>query len=337
MKKKQKQPVIQKPLVIAGIFLVLIVILAVAVQDYSGDGVVKVQPTEEKTEVRAGTQVASITILPKDGTPTGEGESSPATEGSEEPERASRTTGPDSTLIAGKNVTFAIDRFQKLATQPLKLNIFDDNDVELGPDYLETIRGAKVHFFLVHHNMKLFRHILADYRNSVWNASANMPWAGTYYAYVMVDPLRGDPVTYRYDLVVRSESPEDEAKADPTLSANAIESSRYSATMEMKRFDDYRGFLYDVQKDGQPVVVTPHNDALGEMTLFSHKDPSFMRVATADVASQEGLGKISFSMANLPVGRYTAFMEVMIDGQIRTFAHTFDIGQPDDDGNPEEA
>lgn len=338
MKKKQKKATIQKPLELAGIFLSLIVVLALALQSYPGDDAPAEQsPTEEKAEIRAGSQIASITILPEGSELPEEEvmESEDEVESEVETEQASRTTGPDSTLIAGNNVTFAIDRFQKLATQPLKLNVFDDNSVELVPDYLETIRGAKMHFFLVHNNMQLFRHILPDYRNGVWNASANMPWTGTYYAYVMVDPLRGDPVIYRYDLVVRNESADDETKADPTLSGLATGNPRYTVDVEMKRFDDYRGFLYEVLTDGQPAVVTPHNDTIGEMTIFSHNDPSFLRVATADAASQEGIGKISFSMAHLPKGRYTAFMEVTIEGQIRIFANTFDIGQPENTGDAE--
>lgn len=348
----KKIPQFQKPVILAALFFVMIMSLALAMQYFPGrEAAEPVVKQDTKKEIRSGTQVASITILPEgEEAPSSETSEAGTEEGSDETDQGEsgeeestsetagerREPGVDSALIAGRNVTFAIDRFQLLASQPLKFNVFDDNGVELGPDYLETQRGgAKVHFFLVHNNMQLFHHILPNYSGGYWNALSFMPWTGTYYAYVMVDPLRGDPVVYRYDLVVRNESPEDQSKAGPRQIAPEQDSSLYSATIELKKFDHYRGFLYDVQRGGQPAVITPHNDAIGEMTIFSHRDPSFIRVVTADAASQEGLGKISYSMKHLPKGRYTAFMEVNIDGSTRTFAHTFDIGSSDDQADNE--
>lgn len=305
---------LQKPLVMAGLFLVMIIALAVLIRSYPG-GESPLPP--EKIQVRSGTQVAKITILPKENADSMEVDV-------EQP--ASESKVADSSLPAAPPLRFRIDRFQKLATQPLKFQIFDVSGNELTPDYLETLQGAKVHFFLAHASLKLFQHILADYRGGVWNASAFMPLTGTYYAYVLIDPLKGDPVMHRYDLVVRAESPEDIGRADPTLTDSDDASPSYTAVMEMKRFDDYRGFLYEVKRSGNPIVITPSNDALGTMTLFRHGDPDFLKTFTADAASEERLGKISFSTSLLQAGRYTAFMEVKVDGRTRTFAHTFDIG-----------
>lgn len=318
-KKKTSLPAVQKPVIMAALFLVMLVALAFVLQSYPGGD----EPLpDQEMEVRSGDQVATVTILPNDGDETGETMEAPAMT-----DKAMEQTGDGmGSILAGERVQYAIDRFQKLATQPLKFQVFGAAGNEISPDYLRTIRGAKVHFYVVHTNMKLFHHIEPNYADGVWNARTYMPWEGTYQAYVVVDPIKGSPAVYRSELVVRNESPEDIDRADPAEVANDASSSAYTSTMEMKRFDTYRGFLFEIQRNGEPVVITPQRDALGEMTVLSHGNPEFIRIDTADAASEEQLGKVSFSMDHLQPGRYTAFVEVLVDGQTRLFAHTFDIG-----------
>lgn len=306
MKKKQQQPSLQKPLLLAGLFLVMIVALAMAIQYLPR---MEERSLDTKQEIRSGQQTAMVTILPKDGS-------------TQETEATSEMIAEEEMTAAGR-LQFRIDRFQLLATQPLRFQIFDAADNELTPAYLETMNGAKVHFYIAHANMELFRHVLADYSGGVWNASVNMPWVGTYYVYVMVDPLKGEPMLLRYDLVVRNESAPDVDRADPSLTAT---DGSYTAALEMKRFDTYRGFLYEVQQNGNPVAIVPQRDAIAEMTILSHGNPEFIRTLKADVASEETIGKVSFSTEHLQPGRYTAFMEAQIGGSTRTFAQTFDIG-----------
>lgn len=304
--KKKDQPSFQKPLLLAGLFLVMIIALAATIQYLPRT---EERPLTTKTELRSGQQTATVTILPKDGS-------------TQETESSDEMTALDESSASGR-LQFRIDRFQLLATQPLRFQIFDGSGNELTPDYLETVDGAKVHFYLAHANMNLFRHIVPEYTDGVWLARANMPLSGTYYAYVKVDPVKGDPMLLRYNLIVRNESAPDVDRADPVLTAS---DGPFSATLEMKRFDTYRGFLYEVTRNGNPVAIVPQRDAIAEMTIFSHGNPEFIQTIQADTASEENIGKVSFSTGHLQPGRYTAFMEARIDGQTRTFAQTFDIG-----------
>lgn len=304
--KNKKQPSLQKPLLLAGLFLAMIVALAMTIQYLPK---VEDRPIFTKQEIRSGQQVATVTILPKDG----------STQESEEeiPKEYQETE------VSEGRLQFRIDRFQLLATQPLRFQIFDKDDAELTPDYLETLRGSKVHFYLVHANMGIFHHILSDYSQGVWNARSYMPQSGTYYAYVKIDPLKGEPMLLRYDLVVRTESASDVSRVDPTITAN---DGPFTASMEMKHFGAYRGFLYEVQLNENSVTIVPQRDAVAEMTIFSHGNPQFIRTLQADTVSEENIGKVSFSTEHLQPGRYTAFMEAQIDGGTRTFSQTFDIG-----------
>lgn len=309
--KKKKQPSLQKPLLLAGLFLVMIIALAMAIQYLPR---AEERPLTTQQEVRSGQQIASVTILPKDGSTQEHGDSIKSEDSMDE---------ENINEGSKERLQFRIDRFQLLATQPLRFQVFDAADNALTPDYLETVQGAKLHFYLVHAGMGIFHHILSDYSDGVWNARSYMPRSGTYYAYVKVDPIKGDPMLLRYDLVVRNESAPDVDRVDPALTAS---DGAFTSTLEMKRFDDYRGFLYQVQRNGNPVTVVPQHDAIAEMTIFSHGNPHFIRTLRADTASEENIGKVSFSTEHLQPGRYTAFMEAKIDGQTRTFAQTFDIG-----------
>jgi len=317
-KKKQ----IQKPLLTAALLLVMLVSFIVVLKSYPGGGFTPTPLPPQKVEVRDGTQVAKVTILPADGTM----ESSAETTEDTAPDSSTAKPLPEKDSVEAEgHVQFKIDRFQKLATQPLKFQIFEDDGREITPDYLETIRGAKVHFYLAHADLGIFHHFAPNYSGGVWNAKASMPRTGTYYAYTMVDPLKGDPVMYRNELVVRAESADDVKGPDPTAGLTAYNGPA-SAVMEMKRFDSYRGFLFEVKRDGNPVSISPHFESVGQMTLLKEGDPTFMKVFTADTSSEEHIGKVSFSMEHLQPGRYTAFLEVRVGNAVYIFSHSFDIG-----------
>ncbi|MBU1954340.1 hypothetical protein KKH03_05215 [Patescibacteria group bacterium] len=309
---KKKMETIQKPIVIAGILVVMVFSLITVIVCWPFKGGPTPLPPQ-KIEVRGGTQVARVTIInPEDAAAAGI--TAPATIGES-------MDAPD----AGGHIKFKIDHFQKLAVQPLKFNIFDDAGAELTPDYLGTINGAKVHFYLVHADLKLFDHIIPTYSGGVWNARADMPRSGTFYAYFAINPVKGDPAIYRSKLVVRDESPGDLSQADPTANLTAFFDSA-TARMEMKDFNTYRGFLYEIKKNGRPLPIVPVYDAVGSMLLIKHGDSGFFKTFKADGASEETIGKVSFSMGNLNAGRYTALLEVKSGKTVYSFAHTFDVG-----------
>jgi len=317
MAKKVKK-MVQEPLIVSGIVAAMIVSLIILIISWPFGGSMPLQP--EKIEVRGGTQVASVTIVdPNDTAAASVIDSMDAT-----PTSAARENSMDA-RDAGENVKFKIDRFQKLAVQPLKFNIFDDAGAELTPNYLGNINGDKVQFYLVHADFKLFDHIIPTYSGGVWNVRANMPRSGTYYAYTLIDPVKGDPIIYKSKLVVRNESDPDAAQADVTANLTAFFSGA-TARLEIKEFGTYIGFLYEMNKDGRPLNIVPYLNAVGTMTLLKHGDPGFIKTFKADGASEETIGKVSFSMGNPDAGKYTALLDVKSGKTVYSFAHTFDIG-----------
>lgn len=338
--KKLVGETIQKPLVVAGLLFVMIVTLTIAIYSYPGGNdasqplMVKTQQNYPSTtgSVRNGQQIASIRIIdpnevsPDESTNAGtEDASSYATGLMDNPEIVEALKPPNLVTESGDKVKFKIDRFQKLAVQPLKFQVYDLTGKELTPDYLSSIQGQKIHFYLVHANLNEFLHIVPEFNNGVWNVSALMPTPGTYYAYLFLDPIKGDPIIYKSDLIVRNESPSDIKKSDPTSELTAKQGNT-SAGLELKRFEDYRGFILNVKNGESGAVIAPNMESVGRLTLLSHDSAKFFKTLTADAVSDEAIGNLSFSTGHLSAGRYTAFAEIKIGGTVYVFPITFDIG-----------
>ena len=328
MKKKFKQT-LQKPIVISLLCLLMIVALAVALTSLQGLKGTNQRSSTLPKEIRNGTQVASVSI--KDPNAASGTQEASTTNGSTS--AASMTPSDDGSQSmtsgeaapAGDRVKFKISTFQKLALQPLKFQIFDEQASELTPEFLRSIQGEKVHFFLVHANLREFQHLIPSYGNGTWNISANMPTPGTYYAYTVFSPIRGKQTGLRTDLVVRTPSPADITMPDPSAGLTASEGSN-KVTMSMQRTDAGRILSFTLTQGDKSAAVEPVFESLGQVTLLKHKNPASFMTVTADPFSNEGQGLISFLTGSLSPGRYTSFAEFRLGGKVYIFPLTFDVG-----------
>jgi len=321
-----KKSYIQKPALVTLLLAVMVASFVIILWSYPSDNSNNKSLPKQKVEVRDGVQVANVNILPK-GSNLDASETSKDNTNKESKqnvkEKVQRLLDNGSVEAEG-HVQFKIDHFRKLATQPLKFKVFDDFRHELTPEYLTTVNGAKVHLFLVHSGADIFYHFDSTYTNGYWNATANMPKTGTYYAYTVIDPVKGDLNVYRSNLVVRKESPKNSAY--PALTKDLIaKDSPVSSKMSIKKFDAYFGFLYELTVNKHSVAASPYNETFAQMTLVKDGDPTFFKFLTADPASEENIGKLSFSMEKLKPGKYSALLEVKVNGKVRNFIYTFDI------------
>lgn len=332
MKKKKKIPVIQQPVLIAGLIIFVMASLWCVLMFIPDT---EKEPTEliGINDVRSGDQTISVSLVAP-------GEETPD-EYAAVTEMETNTSGNqqlmESTLIgnnsdilvksipAGEKVKFRIDRFQKLAVQPLKFELFDENGTAITPDYLKSIRGNKVHFYLVHANLNEFHHLFPEYSNNVWNVSVNMPTPGTYYAYIAVADLYGSIHVYRSDLIVRYESDENTSRPDPTANLEFFDGRR-TAKLTMQRVDTGRLFALDLSRNGDIIVPEPYLESTGHLTLFKHGEPDVFVSTAANVVKSVTLNPVFFGTPPLTPGRYTAFAEIKLEGQVFVFPLTFDIG-----------
>lgn len=230
-----------------------------------------------------------------------------------------------SPIPAEERVKFRIDRFQKLAVQPLKFEIFDENGRALDPENLKSVNGQKVHFYLVHSNLKEFHHLFPEYKNNVWNVSVSMPTPGTYHAYVAVADLFGSVHVFRSDLIVREESATDIARPDPTPGLEFYDGAR-TAKMTMERMESGRVFALETTGNGELLNPEAYGETTGRLTIFRHDSPEVFVSVPASMVKEAAPVPLFFNSPALTPGRYTAFAEVKLEGKLYTFPFTFDVG-----------
>lgn len=233
----------------------------------------------------------------------------------------------DSVIAAGERVKFKIDKFQKLALQPLKFKLFDSSGRELTPDYLQTVREHKVHFTVVSANLREFQHLFPEYVNGQWNVNANLPNPGTYYAYTDISPIKGTREVLRSELTVRE--PTKGAISYPGLTPNALAiSGGASAVLGLKGIglgaENILG--YSLTRDGKNLdIVKPFTGAFGYVTLFRQGDTGVHLVARSLPVTDESKGMFDFAANFTKAGTYTAFAEFKADGKVLVFPITFNM------------
>lgn len=228
---------------------------------------------------------------------------------------------------AGNRVKFKIALFQKLAVQPLKFNIYDEKGAEIKPDYLKIEHEQKVHFILASANLKEYQHLHPEYKNGVWNVSANMPTPGTYYAYVNIVPIKGGPVVLRSDLIVREPTKGEIKYPGLTPDLFAI-TDGYKAQLEINGAEtlDEKRLTFALTRDGAAVSdIKPYLGAFGHVILLRHGTPDTLVHLHPYFTTDETKGSLVFWAHVSKPGRYTAFAEFKINERIRLFPLTFDV------------
>ena len=281
-----------------------------------------------ETETRSGTQVARISITRNGETqqaltvsPTG------IQAGSGELTAALVEASRGGAFPSGNRVKFKIEKFQKLAVQPLKFVLYDEKGRELTPEYLQTAHEEKIHFILVTSSLREYQHLNPEYRDGQWNVSAYMPIVGTYYAYIDFTPVSGNQTTLRSDLTVR-ESTKGAVKY-PGLTPNMLAITDGVSTvlsLQNAPSGSESSLNYSLTRDGKNVTnAKPYLGAFGNIVLLRHNDPNTYIYARQLPLSDESKGMFDFASTFMKAGRYTAFAEFKLDKKVLLFPITFDV------------
>lgn len=335
MKKPKNCPLIQncsliqKPILIVG-FLLITSIILLGILSLPQRQTAEQEPLIGTNDVRQGNQKISVSIIPNE--QAEQTEQINKTDQTDEVKTTpiTQTTNTNQNTFIGVNtqtnkLNFKIERFQKLATQPLKFEILNDELKPLTPENLITTNESKLHFYLLHSNLKEFHHLKPEFSNNQWNISANMPNIGTYYAYVVAKDIYGSRLIYKKDLIVRQESDEDIELPHPTNNLEIINNDE-KLQMEMKKIENGRLFIINISKNDDPLTPEPYLESIGHLTIIKHLSPETFITTTAKIAKELPSNQLYFETPSLPTGRYTAFIEIKLNGKITKESFTFDIG-----------
>lgn len=332
---------LQHPLIIAG-FLFVLIMLVVFYLTYSDSFVPPATPGTVESpseEVRNGSQKINISIAPADeakvdGAPTvpDENDSKVVMEDDSQ-ERgfvSMRADSPTMTVShaidAGGRVEFEIENFQKLATQPLRFRILRKDGRELTQDLLKTLAGEKVHFFLIHANLREFSHLIPESTGTSWKVRAPMPTPGTYYAYIVYNDILGQPIAVMKELIVREASDPAILKADPT-SGMVSDNGKNSAELNVTRPGEFRRFDFRIRQGENLMEVFPYRESMGLIVVVNQADPKTFVLAPDNGFFDGSNGHIAFTTSLLRPGRYTSFSEFKVGSEVFVYPITFDIGK----------
>ncbi|MFC1750180.1 hypothetical protein ACFL2V_15375 [Pseudomonadota bacterium] len=305
------------------LFLIVVILLSVTLASMSkekGPDEVENLPYTA-TEVRNGEQVISVSI--KD-----ESESKPSEEVVESSViafEAEPTAEPAVSTPLESRIKFRIEKFQKLATQPLRFNVYDEQGNVLAPDFLKTVNEQKVHFVMVSENLREYINIAPTYKDNTWNVSAFMPTVGNYYVYSDIAPVLGRAVTLKRDLTVRNPST-DISYPGPTDGLTVSKDS-HTVTMQIDKGPKHgqRVLSFNVVRDGGfPLSHRPFKEEFGQVSIFKHNDSNaFINLYPDKVDSS--LSWMKFNPTFTSSGRYTAYATFNLGGKVVSFPFTFDI------------
>lgn len=326
---KDKKLFIYKQEFYVTIFLVLVILLSVTVATMSQEEGVPSTQTETElaytpTEVRNGEQKITVSIgEDEDETLKEETVESSIISFDAEPVPAAPASAP-----LESRIKFAIETFQKLATQPLKFNVYDEEGTIITPEYLKTVNGRKVHFVIVSADLKEFHNEDPVYRDNYWNVPVYMPTIGNYYVYTDIAPVEGRAVTLKRNLTVRQESPPVDSISYPGPTTDlSVSKDGYTVKMTIEKGAKHgeRILAFNISRDGGFAVNNkPFKEEFGQLSIFKHGDSNsyYSLYPSKTNSSREW---VKFSPTFTSSGRYTAYATFNLGGKVVSFPFTFDI------------
>lgn len=295
----------------------------VEVPSTTGEPVMNGQQTATITILPAGSQAGVAGVTASSSQPAGATASSTQQNGVQSHITMSENSG---SVPAGSRVKFKIDHFKKLALQPLEFEVFDEQGKAYSSADLRVTKEQRMHFIVVSANLREYMHLHPKYENGKWKVLANLPNPGTYYAYVDITPVKGDPVVLRSNLIVQKETTDTINYPGLTPDLFALTKGyKTQLTISQPIVLQQSVLSFRVTKDGKDSELSPYLGALGHVVVFRQGNiDSFTHVHPLS-SSDAKKGLAEFMNTFVKGGRYTAFAEFKIGSTVYTFPITFDI------------
>lgn len=199
----------------------------------------------------------------------------------------------------------------------------------------DVTHERELHLIVVSRDFDDYLHVHPERdAEGTWTAELPALPAGSYRAFADTTPAGADGITLGTDLTVGDAvvTSADGTTAEPVIAADAdtgsitstTEVDGYTVTVTGAPAVGESTFTFAVERDGVPVVPEPYLGASGHLVALRAADLAFLHVhplgeATADEPS------IRFA-AELPTpGTYRLFLDVSLDGEVRTVPFAVEV------------
>lgn len=214
---------------------------------------------------------------------------------------------------------------EPLAGDELRLEVLDPEGAPVVD--AEVVHEQRLHLIIVSRDLVGFHHVhpVVD-ADGTWSVTVPDLGPGSYRAIADLTPEGGPALALAADLTVPGPlGPVAVPAPSATAPAGDVEVA-LDGTPRVGESD----LSFTVTRGGEPVVVDPYLGARGHLVALRTSD-----LAYSHVHPHEGTeGPIAFAATFPSPGTYRLFLDLQVDGEVRTAAFTVEVPEPGEDATP---
>jgi len=194
----------------------------------------------------------------------------------------------------------------------------------------DVTHERKLHLIVVSRNFVDYHHLHPTQdTEGVWTADVPALPAGSYRVFADTRPTGSDGITLGTDLAVGHGVVHTGAGTAPSVGETTVSVDGYEVAMAGTPAVGQSTLAFSVSRDGEPVVPDPYLGASGHLVALRSGDLAFLHVhPLGDATPQQPAVRFA---AELPTpGVYHLFLDVSIDGTVRTAAFTVEVPEATD-------
>ncbi|MSU75180.1 MAG: hypothetical protein EXS55_01555 [Candidatus Magasanikbacteria bacterium] len=233
-------------------------------------------------------------------------------------------------VLAGSRVALVKNNNLQPGLVNFKFKLYGMRRQELTADDLKIEHEKKMHFILARNDATNFQHLHPEYLNNSWSVTTTIAVAGQYELYVDIAPVTEPAVVWRVPVLIGGPTA-NAIPPTPNADHSDVDGDTHAKlVIEEPLMTNKETLLtFVVTKNKQPAIIDPYLGAYGHVVLLRHSHPDdFFHVHP--LTEQKPLnGEVQFSALFPSAGRYTIFAQLNIDGVVKTFPITVDVGDSD--------
>jgi hypothetical protein len=204
-----------------------------------------------------------------------------------------------------------------------------DADGDTVTDF-DVTHERKLHLIVVSRNFVDYHHLHPTQdTDGVWSADVPALRAGSYRVFADTRPTGADGITLGTDLAVGNGFNDTDATIAMPAGETTVTIAGYEVGLTGTPTVGESTLTFSVVRDGEPIVPDPYLGASGHLVALRAGDMAFLHVHPLGDATPQQPG-IRFA-AQLPTpGTYRLFLDVSIDGTVRTAAFTVEVPETND-------
>lgn len=212
-----------------------------------------------------------------------------------------------------------------------------DSNGDIVTDF-DVTHERRLHLIVVSRNFIAYHHLHPTQdTDGVWTVDVPALPAGSYRVFADTRPTGADGITLGTDLAVGNGVVDTEATTEPAAGTTTVTIDGYQVQMTGTPAVGESMLNFSVVRDGEPIVPDPYLGASGHLVALRTGDMAFLHVHPLGDATADEPG-IRFAAEFPTPGTYRLFLDISVDGNVRTAAFTVKVpetndraGQHDDD------